>query len=298
MRRFLLTTVLAGLALAALAPQPARAWGFDVHRLITDRAIALLPETLRPFYDQHRTMVVEHSIDPDLWRNAGFEVEPPRHFVDLDAYGPPPFEALPREYAEAVKKFGEDKVTKYGTLPWRAQEIYNRLVRAFATAGRPDPGYGLEDVKFFSAVLAHYVADAHVPFHAALNYDGQLTQQWGIHSRFESQLVLRYLPQLTIAPTPIAPVRNARDFVFDTLIAGFPKVDREDLVDRRIVGDRDEYDDEYFAELYEGVGPIVEQQLSAAIGGVAAVIAGAWETAGKPALPLDPPRVNRKVRRQ
>jgi hypothetical protein len=298
MRRFLLTTAIVLLAVAALVPPPARAWGFDVHRLITDRAIALLPDALRPFYEKHRTMVVEHSIDPDLWRNAGFEEEPPRHFLDLDVYGPPPFEALPRDYAEAVKKFGQEKVTKYGTLPWRTQEMYERLVKGFAAAGRPDPGYGLEDVKFFSAVVAHYVADAHVPFHAALNYDGQLTGQWGIHARFESQLVSRYLPRLTIAPAPIAPVENARDFIFDALIAGFPKVDQILAVDRRIVGDRDEYDDEYFAELYKGVGPILQQQLSAAIAGVAAVITGAWETAGKPALPLDPPRVNRKVRRQ
>ena len=298
MRPLSSATLLACLAVALLAPEPARAWGFDVHRLITDRAIALLPEPLRPFYEKHRSVIVEHSIDPDLWRNAGFSQEPPRHFLDMDVYGPHPFDALPRDYDEAVKKFGKQKVNRYGTLPWRTAEMYERLVKAFAGAARPDPGYAFEDVKFFSAFIAHYVADAHVPFHAALNYDGQLTGQWGIHSRFESQLVLRYLPRLEIAPQPTAPVRNARDFIFDTLIASFPKVDAILAGDRKIVGSRDEYDDEYFEALFKEVGPVAEQQLSAGISGVAAVITGAWETAGKPAVPVDPPRVNRKVRRR
>lgn len=280
------------------APAPMRAWGLDVHRLIAGRAIALLPAEIRPFYEKHRQMIVEHSIDPDLWRNAGFVEEPPRHFVDMDAYGPHPFAALPRDYDEAVKKFGVEFVTKNGTLPWRTVEMFDKLVKGFETAARPDPGYGPEDVKFFSAVIAHYVADAHVPFHAALNYDGQLTKQWGIHSRFESQLVLRNLPRLTLAPREMPPVTDPREFIFDTLTDGFPAVEKILAVDRQAVRGRDEYDDRYFAQVYAGTRPILEKQLSAAISGVAAVIAGAWERAGKPVLPLEPPRANRKVRRQ
>lgn len=286
------------MAAVLVTPMPLRAWGFDVHRLITSGAIDRLPDGLRPFYEKHRAVVVEHSIDPDLWRNAGFNEEPPRHFLDMDVYGPYPFKALPRDYDEAVRKYGKQKVTRYGTLPWRADEMYQRLVKAFATAAAPEPGYALDDVKFFSAFLAHYVADAHVPFHAALNYDGQLTRQWGIHSRFESQLVLRYLPKLTFSPPPVTPVRNARDFIFDTLIDGFPKVEQILAVDRQAVRGRDEYDEQYFELLFEGAGAIAEKQVSAAISGVASVITGAWETAGRPALPLDPPRTNRKVRRQ
>ncbi len=280
------------------APVPMRAWALDVHRLIADRAIALLPAEIRPFYERYRTTVVEHAIDPDLWRNAGFVEEPPRHFVDMDAYGPYPFTALPHDYDEAVKKFGAEFVTKNGTLPWRTAEIFDKLVKGFESAGRPEPGYGRDDVKFFSAVIAHYVADAHVPFHAALNYDGQLTRQWGIHSRFESQVVLRYLPELNIAPQAIPPVTDAREFIFQKLTEGFPAVEKVLAVDRQAVRGRDEYDDEYFAQFYAGTRPIVEKQLSAAISGVAAVITGAWERAGKPVLPPESPRSNRKVRRQ
>ena len=70
---------------------------------------------------------------------------------------------------------------------------FERLVGAFEGAGRQET-WSLENIKLMSAVLAHYVADAHVPFHAVVNYDGQLTGQRGIHSRFESELGLwRYI---------------------------------------------------------------------------------------------------------
>ena len=36
--------------------------------------------------------------------------------------------------------------------------------------------------------LGHYVADAHVPLHTSLNYNGQLTGQKGIHAFWESRL--------------------------------------------------------------------------------------------------------------
>jgi len=92
--------VAATAALAVLAIQPARldAWGFTGHKFITDRAIDLLPPEIRPFFQKFRTTVVEHSIDPDTYRTIGFVEEPPRHFLDMDAYGPFPFKELPHDY--------------------------------------------------------------------------------------------------------------------------------------------------------------------------------------------------------
>ena len=127
------------------------AWGFDAHRFITDRAIDLLPDPIRPFFQKHRAFIVERSVDPDLWRNAGWDEEPPRHFVDLDAYGRPPFGDLPREYDRAVERYGADFVQRNGTLPWRAGEIYGQLRRNFDLQKRGVAGYSLENIKFYSA---------------------------------------------------------------------------------------------------------------------------------------------------
>jgi hypothetical protein len=294
MRR--VVTALACAALLAGTAAPAAAWSFEVHRFITDRAIALLPPEIRPFYDKHRTFVVEHSVDPDLWRSAGFEEEPPRHYVDLDAFGAWPFKALPRDYDLAVAKFGRKKVDENGTLPWRVAELHQKLVKSFTDHGTQGRPYALENAKFFSAVLAHYVGDAHVPFHAALNYDGQLTNQHGIHSRFESELFARYGERLQLTPTRIAPVRAPVDFIFDTLIDGFTHVDGLLGADLRAIGSGEAYDDAYFDRFFRDAAPVLERQLSRAIAGVAAVITGAWEAAGRPDLPLEAPRTVRTKR--
>ena len=276
------------------SPRPAAAWGFDVHKFIMGRAIVLLPPEIRPFFQKHEPSIVERAIDPDLWRTVGWMEEPPRHFVDMDAYGPYPFKALPHDYDEAVKRYGKAFVEKNGTLPWRAEEMYKKLVEAF-TQKSP---YARDNIKLFAPVLAHYCADAHQPFHAALNYDGQLTGQWGIHSRFETELFDRFQRRLQIAPTRPPAIANSREFMFETLTASFPSVQAILDADKAAVSGRELYDDAYFEQLFERVKPILEKRLSDSIAGVAAMISAAWVEAGRPALPLDAPRTPRRVRRQ
>ena len=291
-RRLILVVV--AVAVGTLGfPSTANAWGFDVHRFITLQAIALLPPEIRPFFEKFRAEIVEHSIDADLWRTAGFEEEPPRHFVDMDAYGPHPFKALPREFDEAVTRYGRDFVVRNGTLPWRTQEIQDKLVEAFTQKAT----YSRENIKFFSSVISHYVADGHVPFHAALNYDGQLTGQWGIHSRFETELFERYQSTLKLTPRPLVPIANTREFMFDTLVVSFPFVQPILDADKAAVAGRDEYDDQYFTMFFGKVSPILERRLSDAVTHVASMIAAAWEKAGRPALPTEVARTPRKVRR-
>lgn len=286
--------LLALLLLACLAcPAPVDAWGFEAHRFIMDRAIGLMPPGLRPFFEARRTFLVEHTVDPDLWRTAGWQAEPPRHFLDMDAYGPYPFKDLPHDEAAAVQQRGRDFVDKNGTLPWRTTEIYGKLVEAF----RQTTPYARDNIAFFSAVLTHYLSDANVPFHAASNYDGQLTGQWGIHSRFESELFERYRARLTIAPPAPAPVPDIREFTFATLTDSFTFVQPILDADRAAVGSRERYDAGYFAAFFESVRPILEARLSDSIADVVSVITAAWVEAGRPAVPVAATPVARPVRR-
>ena len=126
--------------------------GAQVHHGARDSAAAAGdPSVLR---EVSARSIVEHAIDPDLWRTAGWEEEPPRHFVDMDAYGPYPFKDLPHDYDEAVQALRRRSSSlKNGTLPWRAEEIYKKLVEAF-TQKAP---YSRDNIKFFSSVMAHYV---------------------------------------------------------------------------------------------------------------------------------------------
>ena len=187
-------------------PAPAAAWGWEAHFLIMERALALLPPELRPLFEKHRAKVIERIIDPDTWRNAGFPDEEPNHFLDLDweGYGKDPFPELPRDYTAAVAKFGRARIADNGRVPWRTEEMFGDLQRAFQDYGRRG-AFGQNDIIHYAAWLSHYVSDAIQPFHGVINYDGQLTKQNGIHARFESTLVERYQSQLVLTPRPLAP---------------------------------------------------------------------------------------------
>ena len=290
--------IAAGAALLALTvPAPhVSAWGFTAHKFITDKAVDLLPAEIRPFYVKYRVAVVEHAIDPDTYRTVGWTAETPRHFLDMDAWGPFPFTTIPHDYSEAVAKRGEDFVLKNGTLPWRADEMYRRLVDSFQKVNTAP--YARDDIKLFSSVLAHYVEDAYQPLHANVNYDGQLTGQNGIHSRFETELFERYGARLHVTPSPLPVVKNVREFLFDTLADSYQLSGTVLAADRAAVAGRKEYDNAYFEALLAKTQPLLERRLGQAIAGVASVITAAWTEAGKPAVPPDaPPRPPRKVNR-
>lgn len=288
------------LAVMIALPVTARGWGFEAHRFIADRMIALLPAELRPLYEKRRAFIVERAIDPDLWRTVGWEAESPNHFLDLDneKYGTYPFKELPRDYDAAVQKFGKEWVEQQGTLPWRTSEFYGRLQREFEALKRPQPpGYTLDNIALFSAILAHYVADGHVPLHGVANYDGQLTGQNGVHSRWEAELFERDRGKLKVAPVPIKPVIAPRDFMFDVLLASNREAAAVLESDREAAAGRELYDDGYFDAFGRRTLPIMERRLNEAIAAVAAMITGAWDQAGRPVVPTEFQRTPRRVRR-
>jgi len=294
MRRLLLLLV------CLAVPSPSWAWGFEAHRYIADQMIRLLPPELRPLFEKHRTLIIERSVDPDMWRTAGFESEPPNHFLDLDhqAFGPYPHEGLPRDYATAVQKFGREFIHQQGLLPWRVQEFYGQLQRSFeALKGRNPSPYTLDNIAYFSAILAHYVSDGHVPLHAVVNYDGQLNNQRGLHGRWESDLFERFRTDLSGTPVPVRPVRDPRAFMFDVLLASSRLVPDVLAADKAASAGREFYDDAYFAAFRQAQWPVLNQRMLDSTSAVASVIVGAWEAAGRPAVPTEFPRSPRRVPR-
>ncbi|MBC8510666.1 MAG: S1/P1 Nuclease [Cryomorphaceae bacterium] len=155
-------------------------WGFYAHKRVNRYAVFTLPEELVGFYKKHIDHLTEHAVDADKRRYA-IKEEAPRHYIDIDHYGENPFQEMPRKWTDAVEKFSQDTLLAYGIVPWHIQTVYNRLVKAFQ---EKDIDYILKN----SADLGHYVSDAHVPLHTTENYDGQLTNQKGIHAFWESRL--------------------------------------------------------------------------------------------------------------
>jgi hypothetical protein len=74
-----------------------------------------------------------------------------------------------------------DHFSGYGISPYYLPVIQNRLTEAFLQKNIPS-------ILRLSAEIGHYIGDAHVPLHTTENYNGQLTDQVGIHAFWESRI--------------------------------------------------------------------------------------------------------------
>jgi hypothetical protein len=157
-------------------------WGFWGHKRINNKACFTLPPELFGFYKKHIDYITEHSVDPDKRRYSDPE-EAPRHYIDLDhySYGPHAVDSIPHYWKDAVAKLTEDTLKAYGIVPWHINVMQYRLTDAFKEGD-------VDRILYLSASLGHYIADAHVPLHCSENYNGQLTNQHGIHGFWESRL--------------------------------------------------------------------------------------------------------------
>ena len=276
-------TALLAVALVALWPADARAWGYAAHRMVNERAIETLPEPLRAWYAANAAWVAAHAIDADLERDRP---DDPDHFVDLDAFGAYPFPDVGDDEAAHLQRFGAEARSK-GRLPWRLAEDYRELVAAFRAGELPR-------VLRRSASIGHLIADAHVPLHAASNHDGQLTGQKGLHSRWETELIDRFRRQIEPALLPVAatPDRHPITTAFAVLRESYLHSLDVLASDRAAAGPRDfadtpeddRYDDAYYSRLFEREAARVESRLAASASATGSLWLGAWEEAGRPAL--------------
>jgi Zinc dependent phospholipase C len=156
------------------------AWGFWAHKRINRMASFTLPPEMIGFYKKHIDFIESHAVDPDMRRNAVPE-EAPRHYIDVDHYGAHAFDSLPVYWKDAVQKYSEDTLNSYGIVPWYIVHMLYRLTEAFQERNQ-------DRILYYSANIGHYIADAHVPLHCTENYNGQLTDQVGIHGFWESRL--------------------------------------------------------------------------------------------------------------
>jgi hypothetical protein len=155
-------------------------WGFFAHQKINRLAVFTLPPEMIGFYKRNIKYLAEAAVNPDKRRYAVAD-EAPKHYIDLDDYGDSAAYKLPRYWNDAVRKFGKDSLMLHGIVPWHINHVYNQLRDAFAVK---DPAAILR----ISADLGHYIADANVPLHTTGNYNGQKTDQLGIHGFWESRL--------------------------------------------------------------------------------------------------------------
>jgi hypothetical protein len=139
-----------------------------------------LPPEMFSFYKNHIDFITEHAVDPDRRRYSEPD-EAPRHYIDIDRYGAHPFDSVPKYWKEAVAKYSEDTLKANGIVPWHINVMLLRLTDAFKEKNA-------DRILYLSASIGHYIGDAHVPLHCTENYNGQKTNQVGIHAFWESRL--------------------------------------------------------------------------------------------------------------
>lgn len=108
--------------------------------------------------------------------------------------------------------FAVDKWTISGILPYHLVHVQNQLTQAFIQKDK-------NKILKISAELGHYVADAHVPLHTVSNYDGQFTNQKGIHAFWESRLPELFADnQYDFFVGRASYINNSRDFYWDIVL--------------------------------------------------------------------------------
>ena len=122
------------------------------------------------------------AVVPDLRRGVlNDKTEGPKHFIDIEDFGNIPITSFPKTTREAYTKYDSTFLNKTGYLPWHIQNLMEKLTQAFKKRNK-------SEILFISAEVGHYVGDAHMPLHTTSNFNGQLTNQKGVHALWESQI--------------------------------------------------------------------------------------------------------------
>ncbi len=359
-------------------------WGFFGHRRINRMAVFTLPPEMMTFFKPNIEYITAHAVDPDKRRYAT-KHEAVRHYIDIDVYGEPPFDNLPREWSEALmvwtdilvidsqgdttilftekpqkraagakeddlwypqtslfnsapepvlhadfksfyienvlsnyyedewtcdcekaesyfgntfrdckKIFVEDKFSKEGIVPYHLMHMKRRLSRAFENRDA-------KNILRNAAEFGHYLGDAHVPLHTTVNYNGQLTDQVGIHAFWESRI-----PELFADETydyfvgKAEYIDNPRDYFWDIVLESHSYLDSVLLIEKRLsqTFPQDQqycYDDRLgrtirtecraYAEAYQSaLNGLQEKRMQDAIAAVGNVWYTCWVDAGSPNL--------------
>lgn len=255
-------------------------WGKEAHKLINTKAIQMLPEEMK-LMDSWKEYIGEHASDPDIRRDTKQDTtEWPRHFIDIDYYQEFLDGKMIQDKGQLISIYGEETVTRMGLLPWATFDTYNNLVQAFLEKNR-------DKVLIYASDLGHYVGDGHQPFHTMLNYDGQLSDQKGIHGRYESEMVNKYIDEIngSISNRKIGYMSDPLSFIFNYLTISnsvAPIIFNADKLAYKQTeshGSKDYYRLMWFRTQY-----ITMDLLSNASGVLASLLYSAWVDAGKPNL--------------
>ncbi|MBA4311817.1 MAG: hypothetical protein C0417_04210 [Chlorobiaceae bacterium] len=252
----------------------ALSWGSTAHRFINLKAPMHLPETMADL-KKDSLFYRAYASAPDYrkdYTDTSFFAEDKRHYIDIDVY--PNFKTIPHNLDSMIALYGRSYVHETGTLPWaiiltldslRVQFIRHDYIKAEST---------MSD-------LGHYVADATQPLHCTENYDGDLTGNGGIHSRYESSMITTYQSLLTISQDSARYIYSPLDYSFELILQSQALVDSVLIADsyaKNISGwsGSGTVPAAYYAALWEKTERFTRERIQTATVAIASLWYSAW----------------------
>jgi hypothetical protein len=188
-----------------ILPSLTFAWGKRGHETVGSLAAQLLAKEYKG-----AEFLINHSFDmgyynnvPDLvWKadSDTYKKEYSSHYMDMELFNKEKDIKWNKDRKIFFKKYPHIENSS-GRSYWRIQELYVDLANVSKKLSRK-----IKDKKeqhnlqaewlVIAGTLGHYVADLAQPLHVTENYDGQLTQQKGIHHWFEEEMIDQLYPDL------------------------------------------------------------------------------------------------------
>lgn len=187
-----------------------------------------------------------------------------------------------------------DNFSEMGILPYHLVSMQRRLTEAFTDRD-------MTKVLRLSAEYGHYIGDAHVPLHTTVNYNGQLTDQVGIHAFWESRIPELFAEEeYDFLVGGAEYVDDVKTYVWDIVEASHNELDSVLLIEKELSRTFPEdrqycYDErlsrtiriqcpEYAAAYQDRMGGMVERRMRESIKAIGDLWYTAWVDGGQPAV--------------
>lgn len=252
-------------------------WGYQAHYLINARISFSFNEEMEQFLPW-APILEEHGADADK-RKPYTPGESIKHYIDIDNY--PGFlneGCIPHSLDSVISIYGSEFVYDQGILPWATLATFDSLTQCFV---RRDWNKAV----LFAADLGHYVADGHMPLHITANYNGGLSGNYGIHSRFESTMINTYIQQISYTGDSIHFIYNVQDYIFNYIYENYVYVDSIIAADnyaQNLTGNSSstQYTEALWQQTQHFTIPLFKKSSNT----IASLMYTAWCLAGKPLI--------------
>lgn len=258
-------------------PSKGHAWGSATHHYIAQNYSKHLPPTIDGLRVWDAT-VDAHVTDPDT-RRSSTPGEAPRHFIDIDAYPEFVAGAMPHSRIALEQAHGATFVEATGLAPWAIAEVVGTLTAQFQAQQWSAAALTIAD-------LCHYVGDITQPLHCAKNYDGQLSGNNGIHSRYETTMMGQHLGERHTSPLAVAYVASPVDAAFGIVSGSWSRVgDLLSADNAAKSASGGSFNTTYYNALWNSTQTFTRTRVDSATVATASLVYTAWLNAGSPTVP-------------